>query len=249
MTAPRLQEVGSNLHPVNPTFKREFLAAEKSVEFGERLKARRLALGITRQEDLGNAVGRSKNSICDWEAGTVPRASNLGALVSALLTTEDYLLFGIGPVDGPLPSGPVGRVRATLARFNWTPQDLAHAMAKRLSHWDMPYTLRFLAGLSEPTDDDLDGLAIVLNISPRSLVQPAAPNPVPPAPKVAGAVVPSHEHLALALELCDAASALRSNPWTAAQKAQAMLRLSNLLSEMDPKSRSRFQVALSILLA
>lgn len=244
MNAPILSERESNLHPQIPTFKREFLAAEKSIEFGERLRARRLELGISRQEDLGLAVGRSKNSICDWEAGTIPRASNLENLVAVLLTTEDYLVYGIGPVDGPMPSGPAGRVRATLGRFSWAPKDLAHAMAKRLSHWDMAYTLRFLGGLAEPTDDDLDALAMALNLSPRLLVQsPAKPS----ASNGTGHANP--ETLAQAMALVDAAAALRKTPWTAVEKTQVLLRVSGLLEEMDPASRSKFQVAISILLA
>jgi len=243
MNAQHLHERESNLHPKIPTFKREFLAAEKSIQFGERLRTRRLELGISRQEELGLAVGRSKNSICEWEAGTIPRASNLENLVAVLLTTEDYLVYGIGSADGPIPPGPAGRVRATLAKFNWTPQDLAHAMAKRLPHWNIAYALRVLAGLIEPTDDDLDALSMALNLSPRSLVQSSAPR----APQ--STVNHNPETLALALALVDAAGALRKNPWNAVEKTQVLLRVSGLLDEMDPASRSKFQVVLSILLA
>jgi len=119
-------------------------------------------------------------------------------------------------------------------------------MAKRLSHWDMAYCLRILAGLVEPTDDDLDSLAMVLNLSPRLLVQSSSSSVKPAAN---GANHTNPETLALALALVDAAGALRKNPWNAVEKTQVLLRVSGLLDEMDPASRSKFQVVLSILLA
>ena len=59
---------------------------------GKRLKELRIEKGLSQQE-LGDAIGVTKVSICGYETGTrIPNIEKLAALAEELETTTDYLL-------------------------------------------------------------------------------------------------------------------------------------------------------------
>lgn len=59
---------------------------------GKRLKELRIQKGLS-QQDLGDAIGVTKVSICGYESGTrVPNLEKLIQLAEELETTTDYLL-------------------------------------------------------------------------------------------------------------------------------------------------------------
>ena len=59
---------------------------------GKRVKELRIKLGLSQQE-LGNAVGVTKVSICGYENGSrIPNLDNLVKLAHTLETTTDFLL-------------------------------------------------------------------------------------------------------------------------------------------------------------
>lgn len=59
---------------------------------GKRLKEMRIQKGLS-QQDLGNAVGVTKVSVCGYENGTrLPSLEKLVKLAEVLETTTDYLL-------------------------------------------------------------------------------------------------------------------------------------------------------------
>lgn len=59
---------------------------------GKRLKELRIQKGLS-QQDLGDAIGVTKVSICGYENGTrLPNLEKLVSLAEELETTTDYLL-------------------------------------------------------------------------------------------------------------------------------------------------------------
>lgn len=59
---------------------------------GKRLKELRMEKGLS-QQDLGDAIGVTKVSICGYENGTrIPNIEKLACLAEELETTTDYLL-------------------------------------------------------------------------------------------------------------------------------------------------------------
>jgi transcriptional regulator with XRE-family HTH domain len=75
----------------NTTFRRD---TRDMTTFGSRLKAARLAQGLT-QEQLAFQLGVSSAAISQWERdGTEPDFASLGAIRETLGTTLDALLFG-----------------------------------------------------------------------------------------------------------------------------------------------------------
>ena len=70
--------------------------------FGNRVAARREKLGIS-QTALAKAVGMRQQGIDAIEQGRVKRPRLLRELVSALKTTEDWLLWRKGPEEPPAP--------------------------------------------------------------------------------------------------------------------------------------------------
>ena len=66
-------------------------------DMGERIKARRLALGLT-QRDLGIALGKSQQDADRWEQGKSLRPATIIGLAQRLGCTTDHLL-GLG--DAP----------------------------------------------------------------------------------------------------------------------------------------------------
>ena len=59
---------------------------------GKRLKELRIQKGLS-QQDLGDAIGVTKVSICGYENGTrLPNLEKLVSLAEELETTKDYLL-------------------------------------------------------------------------------------------------------------------------------------------------------------
>lgn len=64
--------------------------------FGERVKQRRLELGLT-QRELANKVNRTKGAISHWEqATTIPPAESMHDIARALDTDATWLAFGAG---------------------------------------------------------------------------------------------------------------------------------------------------------
>lgn len=74
----------------------------------QRIRDRRIALGITSYKALGALVGVSWQTVQLWEkdGGTAPNRSHMPAVVAALKTTSEWLSFGTGQevVDDHGPS-------------------------------------------------------------------------------------------------------------------------------------------------
>jgi transcriptional regulator with XRE-family HTH domain len=65
------------------------------VQIGERIRAARLSRGMT-QAEVAAAIGRTKPSVCNYEAGrVVPHVGTLVALCGALRRSLDWLLLGL----------------------------------------------------------------------------------------------------------------------------------------------------------
>ena len=59
---------------------------------GKRVRELRMKMGLSQQE-LGNAIGVTKVSVCGYESGTrIPNLEKLAKLADALHTSTDYLL-------------------------------------------------------------------------------------------------------------------------------------------------------------
>lgn len=59
---------------------------------GKRVRELRVKMGLSQQE-LGNAIGVTKVSVCGYESGTrIPNLEKLAKLADALQTSTDYLL-------------------------------------------------------------------------------------------------------------------------------------------------------------
>lgn len=59
---------------------------------GKRVRELRVKMGLSQQE-LGNAIGVTKVSVCGYESGTrIPNLEKLAKLADALHTSTDYLL-------------------------------------------------------------------------------------------------------------------------------------------------------------
>ena len=67
----------------------------KSMGLKERIKNARVAAKLT-QEELASAVGKTRNSVAQWESGVShPRPNTLGEIAKALNVSTDWLLTGI----------------------------------------------------------------------------------------------------------------------------------------------------------
>lgn len=74
------------------------------VTIGERLKAVRLENKISLSA-AGRHVGRSRQSIAGWEAGTVEiRVAQLALLADLYKVTTDYLIYGRESAPGSIES-------------------------------------------------------------------------------------------------------------------------------------------------
>lgn len=70
-----------------------------ATEIGERIKKRRIELGLT-QTDIKEATGISSGNISDVERGNrLPSIPTLIQLCSVLNCTSDYILTGFSPVS------------------------------------------------------------------------------------------------------------------------------------------------------
>ena len=70
-----------------------------ATEIGERIKKRRIELGLT-QTDIKEATGISSGNMSDVERGNrFPSISTLIQLCSVLNCTSDYILTGFSPVS------------------------------------------------------------------------------------------------------------------------------------------------------
>ena len=68
------------------------MLGRKVIMIGKRLKELRIQKGLS-QQDLGDAIGVTKVSICGYENGTrLPNLEKLVSLAEELETTTDYLL-------------------------------------------------------------------------------------------------------------------------------------------------------------
>ena len=68
------------------------MIGRKVIMIGKRLKELRIQKGLS-QQDLGDAIGVTKVSICGYENGTrLPNLEKLVSLAEELETTTDYLL-------------------------------------------------------------------------------------------------------------------------------------------------------------
>jgi transcriptional regulator with XRE-family HTH domain len=69
---------------------------------GQRIKALREARGMSQQE-LGERVGVSKSAVSQWEVGTTSNVKlpTFLALLEALKTDMEYLVYGAGRKPGP----------------------------------------------------------------------------------------------------------------------------------------------------
>lgn len=66
-------------------------------EFGKRVKARRLQLGLS-QKQLAEKTGTTRQTVWNWESGThAPTEATMPALARALKHTADHLLPGWSP--------------------------------------------------------------------------------------------------------------------------------------------------------
>lgn len=84
--------------------------------FGSRLKAARLARGMT-QEQLAHEVGVSSPAVSQWERdGSEPNFTSLRALCSALDITLDALIVG-GAAEGSKDDRLAAKERALIDRF------------------------------------------------------------------------------------------------------------------------------------
>jgi transcriptional regulator with XRE-family HTH domain len=71
---------------------------------GVRVRAARNKLGLS-QLDLGQRVGRSKQSVSFWETGTwPPNLSDLVSLAEVLNVSTDFIIFGIDGARCPYPT-------------------------------------------------------------------------------------------------------------------------------------------------
>lgn len=64
------------------------------MNIGERIKARRLHVGLT-QTELGDKVALSQSALQNIESGKTRSPRNIGSIAIALITTPEYLQFGI----------------------------------------------------------------------------------------------------------------------------------------------------------
>lgn len=71
------------------------------LSFADRLKLRRRELGYSQQQ-LAQKVGVSKNTIQNYESGTLPKGEHAISLSKALNASIDWLFKG----EGPLPPKP-----------------------------------------------------------------------------------------------------------------------------------------------
>jgi transcriptional regulator with XRE-family HTH domain len=70
---------------------------EDKILIGQRIKAARQKQKLS-QEDLGDLMGVSFQSVQQWESGTTtPRTTRMRKLATVLKTTPNWLQFGMGP--------------------------------------------------------------------------------------------------------------------------------------------------------
>jgi len=67
--------------------------------FGDRVRSRRVRLGIPSQRFLGEMIGVPQQTIGNIENGTVERPRFMRELSHALATSDEWLLWGEGPED------------------------------------------------------------------------------------------------------------------------------------------------------
>ena len=75
----------------------EYTNNTAELQFGERVKQYRKAMGMTQQE-LADRLGVSNKSVSRWESGAYPDVPTLGPLARALDVTVDELLGGPKPL-------------------------------------------------------------------------------------------------------------------------------------------------------
>lgn len=91
----------------------------------ERMKERRLALGLT-QESLAALVGVTQKAIAKWESGNTARPSKLKELAESLQCSDDWLLGGADKPSAPKGIGVISQVHAgklAEAIDNYSPGD------------------------------------------------------------------------------------------------------------------------------
>ena len=82
---------------------------DKPTSFGERLKAARLRAGYLLPQDLGRAMGASKQAVWDWETNNrIPRLKKLETLAKVLGVTVEHLRDGT-PLPDNVALVPVNR--------------------------------------------------------------------------------------------------------------------------------------------
>lgn len=98
--------------------------------FGERVKALRLAKGLT-QEQLGERLGLAATTVANYERGERLRQDlvTLLGLADALGTTVDYLVRGIAVPAGASPFGPAWERAFLLAvTEGYSPEEAEEAL-------------------------------------------------------------------------------------------------------------------------